>query len=432
MSEQKRTDSLLGGYRVLDLTDEKGLLCGKTLGDLGADVIKVERPGGDPARNIGPFYKDIPDPEKSLYWFAYNLNKRGITLNIETVDGREIFKRLVKTADFVIESYDPGYMDKLGLGYSELEKVNPRIIMTSITPFGQTGPYKDYKGADMILWSMGGAQFSTGDPDRPPLQMSLPQSYFQGGVHAAMGSMVAHYYRERTGEGQHVDVSIQQAVILSLMIAAEIWEIYGPTLTKAGVRLPARGGALRTMPRLTGPWIMRMIWPCKDGHLIWSLAVAGGTAGNVTSSRALVKMMDRAGMAGELKDYDWTKLDTSKISQEEADKIEGIIGKFFLATTKAEIFEESVKNRMFTAPVLTAKDIREYHHLKARDYWADVEHPELGDTITYPGAFVEINKAPWRVYHRPPLIGEHNEDIYLKELGFSKEQMILLKQAKVI
>jgi crotonobetainyl-CoA:carnitine CoA-transferase CaiB-like acyl-CoA transferase len=136
MAKKKKANTLLAPYRALDLTDEKGLLCGKTLADMGADVIKVERPGGDPARRIGPFYHDEPDPEKSLYWFACNTNKRGITLNIETTDGQEIFKRLVKTADFVIESFDPGYMSSLGLGYPDLEKINPKIIMVSITPFG--------------------------------------------------------------------------------------------------------------------------------------------------------------------------------------------------------------------------------------------------------------------------------------------------------
>ncbi len=132
---------LLDGFRALDLTDEKGFLCGRLLGDLGVDVIKIEPRGGDPARRVGPFFHDTSDPEKSLLWFAYNANKRGITLNIEMVEGQELFKRLVKTADFVIESSPPGYMDRLGLGFFALREINPRIIMTSILPFGQTGPY---------------------------------------------------------------------------------------------------------------------------------------------------------------------------------------------------------------------------------------------------------------------------------------------------
>src|SRR4030042_5428083 len=140
-------ESLLSGCRALDLTDEKGFVCGQILAAMGVDVIKIEKPGGDPARFLPPFYHDKPDPEKSLFWFAFNTSKRGITLNIETTGGQEIFKRLAATADFVIESFPPGYLDRLGLGYPAMEKINPGIIVVSITPFGQTGPYKDYKAA---------------------------------------------------------------------------------------------------------------------------------------------------------------------------------------------------------------------------------------------------------------------------------------------
>ena len=172
MADTEKTDTMLSPYRVLDLTDEKGQLTGKLFGDLGADVIKVEKPGGDPSRNLGPFYHDEVDPEKSLNWFAFNTSKRGITLDIEKSEGQELFKKLVKTADFVIESFPPGYMDNLGLGYSDLEKVNPGIIMAAITPFGQTGPYRDLKAPDIVLWAMGGRMFAIGDADRPPLRMS--------------------------------------------------------------------------------------------------------------------------------------------------------------------------------------------------------------------------------------------------------------------
>ena len=151
-SRSGKEEAFLAPYRVLDLTDERGLFCGKILGDLGADVIKIEKPGGDPVRNIGPFYHDIPDPEKSLFWFAFNTNKRGITLNLEAHDGREIFKRLVKSSDFVIESFEPGYLAGLGLAYSALREINSRLIMVSITPFGQTGPYAHYKVP--ISWFM--------------------------------------------------------------------------------------------------------------------------------------------------------------------------------------------------------------------------------------------------------------------------------------
>ena len=142
---------MLSCYRVLDLSNEKGFLCGRALGDFGADVIKIERPGGEPGRNIGPFYHDEVDPEKSLYWFAVNAGKRGITLDIETADGREILKELLKKADFLIESFRPGYMDSIGLGYDELSRLNSGLVMTSITPFGQTGPWADYQADDIVL-----------------------------------------------------------------------------------------------------------------------------------------------------------------------------------------------------------------------------------------------------------------------------------------
>src|SRR3972149_3813971 len=168
----EKTESMLSPYRVLDLAGETALLAGKILGDLGADVIKVEKPGGDAARSIGPFYHDEPDPQKSLFWFSLNTSKRGITLNIESADGQEIFKKLVKGADFVLESFPPGYLDKLGLGYSALEKINPGIIMVSITAYGQTGPWKDWKPSDIVAWALGGEMNLVGDFDRPPIRVS--------------------------------------------------------------------------------------------------------------------------------------------------------------------------------------------------------------------------------------------------------------------
>ncbi len=219
----KARESLLSPYRALDLTDEKGFLCGKILGDLGADVIKIEAPLGDPARNIGPFYRDIADPEKSLSWFAYNTSKRGITLNLHTADGRDIFKRLVETADFVIESFAPGHMEKLGLGYQDLNQINSKVIMTSITPFGQNGPYKDYKASDLVVLAMGGYLYLCGDADRPPVRISLDQAYAHAAVEAATGTIIALYYRESSGEGQHVDVSAQECCISMLYNAKPFW-----------------------------------------------------------------------------------------------------------------------------------------------------------------------------------------------------------------
>ncbi len=414
--------SLMSGYRALDLTDEKGFLCGRILGGLGVDVIKIEKPGGDPARSIGPFYKDIPHPEKSLYWFFCNACKRGITLNIETTDGREIFKRLVKTADFVIESFEPGYMKGLGLGYEDLEKINPRIIMTSITPFGQTGPYKDFKPSELTVWAMGGMMFLTGDPDRPPVQVSHPQAYYFGGLHGAVGSLVAHYYRELSGEGQHVDVSIQQGCILTLMNAAEWWD-----LNK--VNLPRMSGFYVTpRPAPYGPLRTQMFFRCKDG---WVMPMIMGGPALAKTNQELTRMAVEAGVADELRDYDWTKYDGSTVSQEERSRIDEAMQRFFLTKTKQELMELAARG-LYTAPINDVKDLFESPHLAARGFWEKVEHPELGETITYPGPPVKIKEAPWRITRRAPLIGEHNEEIYEKELGFSKEQLAMLKSRGII
>ncbi|MDM8001167.1 MAG: CoA transferase [Dehalococcoidia bacterium] len=219
------SDSLLASFRVLDLTDEKGFLCGRVLGDFGADVIKIEPPGGDPSRAIGPFYHDVAHPEKSLYWMAYNANKRGITLDIGVAEGRDIFIKLVKSADFVIESFRPGQMARLGLGYENLRQVNPGVIMTSITSFGQAGPWKDYKGSDIVLWALSSYMYVTGDEDRPPVCPSFPQAFLHAGLEAASASLVALHHRQLTGCGQWIDVSAHDALAIVNLQNQQYWDL---------------------------------------------------------------------------------------------------------------------------------------------------------------------------------------------------------------
>ncbi|MEE8470260.1 MAG: CoA transferase [Dehalococcoidia bacterium] len=422
MSEQ--ADALLSGCRVLDLADEKGLFCSKLLGDLGADVIKIEPPGGDPARDIGPFYKDIPHLEKSLSWFYANLHKRGITLNIEMADGRDILKRLVETADFVVESFEPGYMESLGLGYSELEKINPRMIMTSITPFGQTGPHAHYKTTDIVGVSLGGMVRILGELDRPPNRIGAPQFYHLGGLHGAVGSLVAYYHRELTGEGQHVDVSCQQAVVLSLMCVTELWDMLKYNYRGLGSSYGGR------MP--DGTVIFnRVIFPCKDGF-VFLLMTGGAAASFVLSSKALVELANRDGMALELKDYQWERMDTLSVTQEEISRFTESISPFIETKTKAELVNAALESDIILAPVSTMKDVAESPQLAFREFWAKVEHPELGETIPYPGYPVKMSEIPYRVQRRAPLIGEHNEEIYVTELGYSREQLVTLKNQDII
>ncbi|MBM3246860.1 MAG: CoA transferase, partial [Candidatus Omnitrophica bacterium] len=257
MDSEQKSESMLSPYRVLDLAGEKGLLCGKILGDLGADVIKVERPRGDPTRNIGPFYKDIRDPEKSLYWFAFNTSKRGITLNIEKPEGQDIFKKLVEKADVVIESFSPGYMDTLGLGYSSLSQINPRIILTSVSPFGQEGPYRDYKTSDLVSMALSGVLYITGDANRPPVRISFPVAYQFAGTEAALGTLMALYYRNITDEGQQVDISTQWSMNPAQYDVIGWWA--------ALKKIYKRQGPFLIRPN-TGI-IFRQHWPCKDGYV---------------------------------------------------------------------------------------------------------------------------------------------------------------------
>jgi len=422
MEDQGAYKTLLKGYRALDLTDEKGFLCGRILGDLGADVIKIERPGGDTARNIGPFYHDIPDPEKSLHWFAFNSNKRGITLDIETADGRDIFTRLVKSVDFVFESFDPGYLDNLGLGYSSLERINPGIIMTSITPFGQTGPYKGYKASDMVLWGLGGMLYVCGDPDRPPVQVSFPQAYIQGSAEAAAGTMIAFYHREMTGEGQHVDVSIQESVVWIPMYAPQTWDV--------GKAIPRRRGPSQ---RIAGEEADRKLnWACKDGFV--SFGIWGGVTG-ANTMRALVEWMDSEGKAPKaLMEMDWDRLIPSigSATQEHFDQFEGPISQFFMSHTKAELYKEAIKRGFMLCPGSTIKDMLADPQLTSRHFWVKVEHSDLGATILYPGPLAKASETSFGVWRRAPLIGENNQEVYGDELGFSQEQLITLKQAGVI
>ena len=436
MAEEGKSEGMLSPYRVLDLTDEKGLLCGKLLGDLGADVIKIEKPGGDPARSQGPFYHDEVDPEKSLFWLAYNTSKRGITLDIETAKGQEILKRLLKGADFVIESFPPGYMDRLGLGYPALEKVNPRIIMVSITPFGQTGPYKDYKAPGIVAWAMGGQMCTVGDADRPPVQISHhAQAYLHGASEAAVGAMMALHHRQTTGEGQHVDLSIQASLAQATYMLTSAWDMQ-QTLRQR--QLPEQEAVGRSI-------MPTAVWPCKDGYVMFFFF--GGEVGK-RRNPPLVEWMDSEGMANDfIKEIDWEEFGVFPPATDEPpqetpqerlerflDTVERLgepTGQFFLAHTKQELLEGAIKHGVMLYPLLSTQEILDSAQLAARGFWVEVEHPELDTTITYPGAFVQALERPPRIWRRAPLIGEHNQEVY-QELGISADELLALKQAGVI
>ncbi len=411
---------MLKGCRTLDLTDQNGYLCGKILADLGADVIKVERPGGDPGRNTGPFWHDDPDPEKSLYWFAYNTNKRGITLNIESVDGQKVLRDLVMTADFVIEAFPPGYLDSLGIGYSALHEIKKGIILTSITPFGQTGPYSGYQASDIVVTGMAGILYQNGQPDRPPVNMSLPQACLLAGADAAVGTMIAYYHREQTGEGQHVDVSMQQSAAWFQANAVPTFELNNAILRRAGA---ARSGTSRDD---TG---QRQMWECQDGYVFF--VVIGGRQG-AKSLSALAQWMDTEGKATDfLRSIDWDIFDMWKTTREVIAQINGPVAEFFKLHTKAELLAGATRRRISICPLSSMQDLATDPNLRERRFWTEVEHPELSARLLYPSQFIRSSVETLATRSRAPLIGEHNTEVYA-EIGLSRRDLVALKQAGVI
>jgi crotonobetainyl-CoA:carnitine CoA-transferase CaiB-like acyl-CoA transferase len=296
--------------------------------------------------------------------------------------------------------------------------------VTSITPFGQTGPYRDWKAPDLVGWALGGQTFVTGDEDRPPCRISFPQAYLHAGNHAASATLAALYYREVSGEGQHVDVSMQESVVWTLMNAIQFWDMMKFNMF--------RGGSKR---RMGGP-VARVLYPCKDGHM--SFLIGGGQLASI-SMPAVVRWMAEEGMLGafeERKDWeakDWAdKVDWWSLVQEEVDAQEDSIIRFFATRTKEELYEQALKRRIILYPASTTKDLANNVQLKERGFYKDVEHPELGETVRYAGAPYRMGETPWRMSRRAPLVGEHNDEVYRTELGFSEEELRRLAQAGVI
>lgn len=416
-----KSEGMLTGYRVLDLTDEKGVYCGQLLGSLGAEVIKIEKPGGDRIRNIGPFAGDIPDPERSLFWLAFNTNKKGITLNIETLDGREIFMNLVKDSDMVIESFDPGYMENIGLGYEDLNKINPKIVMVSITPYGQTGPYRDYKATDLECWAMGGLLSGTGDQDHQPPQIShIPAAYLLASQDAAWGGLIALYWRNLSGLGQWVDISIQESIVRTTFVIRESWIANGKELKRSNFGHQIAGGTVT----------IRKVWKAKDGYI--AFMVFGGQFG-ARQVPQLVEWMKEENMADDfLKEIDWSNLDWGTIPQKEADRIQYCFDRFFSSKTKTQLLDGALKRHIMLQPFSTPKELLDHPHLVAREYWQIVEYPQLGFSAPYPGRCCMPRQSFCGIRLPAPAVGEHNSEIYEKELGLSPIDLTILKQAGII
>ncbi len=427
-------DKALNGIRVLDFTGPSGVYCTKLLADLGADVIKIEPPEGDPMRYIGPFYHDDVHPEKSLYFWHFNTSKRSITLNLETIDGRELFKKLVKDADIIVETFSPGYLDLWGLSYATLKKINPKLILVSITGFGQIGPYKDFKASDLIGLATSGILYTLGFPEDPPTSIGASQAYHMVSANAAIGALMALLCRDEIGEGQWVDVPMQGTNIrMSEMVPFTFW-ISGKNRKRSGLEFyRAR----------------RDIFECKDGRVVCS-ALGGGGA------EKMLEWMESEGMAADLREETYAPIiallmgaspygkgSQDKINMAEAgkklrdypkesDHIEQVWEAFLMTHTMVELFVGAQTRGVRLMPVNNVKNVVEDTGLKERGYFVDVEHPELKDTLLYPGPPFRLSETPWNISRRAPLVGEHNNEIYEKEIGISKEKLARLRAEKVI
>lgn len=410
---------MLSPYRVLDFTDERGLLCGKILADLGADVLQVEPPTGNPARRIGPFYHDEVHAERSLFWWAYTANKRSITLDHTTADGKALLIRLVKTADFLIVSGTPAELAALRLHYTSLAAINPALIVVSITPFGMDGPYAAYQASDLVGMGLAGFMYVTGDPDRPPVRVGFPHFYLHGSAAGATGAMLAHAQRVLTGQGQHVDVSCQEAVARALANAPQSY-----ALEQAVIK---RQGSYRQTGATT---YMRITWPCKDGFVNFQFSGGAGAGHSVNS---FVRWMVEEGMGDAyLESLDFTRLGYGTITKEMLDRIVPSVERFMMSHTKQELFDGAVARRILLFPAATPRDILTNPQLKARDYFQTVTHPDLPTPLPMLGPFVRASAAPLHLRRLPPKLGEHNTAIYVEELGLSPPDLARLREAGVV
>jgi crotonobetainyl-CoA:carnitine CoA-transferase CaiB-like acyl-CoA transferase len=414
--------SIFSPYRVLDLTTERGLLCGQMLADMGADVVKVEPPGGSAARGIGPFYKDAPHPDRSRYWWAYNRNKRAITLDVERDGGRDLLRRLIARADFLIESHNPGYLAHHNLGFADLAKINPALIYVSITPFGQDGPKASYADSDLIIMAAGGPLILAGDEDRPPVRLCIPQAYLHACADAAVAALAAHHERTRSGRGQHVDVAAQQSIAMatqSNILAAPLGAMEARRMS-GGVKV-----GLLEIP---------LVWPASDGYV--AMTFLFGTALGVFTAK-LMRFICGKGFCDEAtRDKDWIAYGEQLFSGAEPltefERVKEIVRSFTRSHTKAELLQLAVERGFLITPVTTVDEVVESPQFASREYFQNVAHPELGASFLYPGPFAKFSATPIEYRLRPPTVGEHNSEIYRDELGLSEREIAELARAGII
>jgi benzylsuccinate CoA-transferase BbsE subunit len=420
MSGTETAPGPLAGLRVLELADEKGQFCGKLLGDLGADVVKVEPPGGEACRHVGPFLDDIPHPDRSLSFWYYNTSKRGVTLDLATKDGADLFRRLAAGADVVLETFPPGHLSALGLDYAALSADNPGLVMCSLTPFGQTGPWRDYLSSDLLHMAAGGEMASCGYdaedvPDAPPIAPGGGNAWHMGCHFAYMGIMAALVFRSVSGQGQYVDASVHEACALTTESAIANYVYRGEVL----LRQTGRHHAPATSPRTQ--------FRAKDGKYVTAL-VAGRL--NPKFVRDLAALMEPYGLAGDLKDPKYQ--DPAVIAANTSHIIDNVVASFIASLPAEEVYHAAQERGFTWGAVRAAEELLDDPHLHDRGFWKQVAHPELGRAFTYPGEAAIFNASPWRISRRAPLVGEHNAEIFCGELGLSRAELAVLAENRVV
>jgi crotonobetainyl-CoA:carnitine CoA-transferase CaiB-like acyl-CoA transferase len=398
------TEGALQGVRLLEYGQlVSAPYCAKLLADLGAECIKVEEPpSGDPARRRGPFPEDIPHPEKSGLFLYVNTNKLGITLDPSTPTGRLIFQRLTQEADILIEDRPPGEMERLGLGYAALSALNPALIVTSITPFGQSGPYRDYKCYHLNLYHTSAHSsffyVAPKEDKHPPIVGGGWVGEYDAGLMAAVATMAALMARLATGEGQHIDISKFETMV---------------TLERV-----ATGRAANEPDAPPLPGMVAGLLACQDGHVVIVPA-------QDHQWDALVQLMGSP---------PWTQEERCQNEVSRAlnrDSIQPLLEEWAAQQRKEDLFVRGQALSVPIGPVRNAGEIMEWRQAQHRGFFAEVDHPQAG-RLQYPTAGYQFSETPWRARRAAPLLGEHNEEIYCRRLGFSREDLARLAGAGVI
>ena len=394
----------LAGYRVLDLAGPLGLHCTKLLADMGADVVKIEPPCGDECRRIPPFKDDTPHPEQSLYFLHFNTNKRGITLDIEKPDGRAVLLELARTADVLIETARPGGMDELGIGYTALRAQNPRLVYASITPFGQTGPWRDYKANDMAGIALGNLLYLAGEPGEPPLQPPGEIAYGMASTYGAFGIAVALYHRLDSGKGQYIDVSMHEC-------AGHIAGYFIPNYGYTGAK-PARASRKGEETDLYDPY------PTKNGYArIFIIPVEQWR-----------RLVDWMGRPPSISGPEFEKM---SYRRQHPDIVVAAITEFCSRHTKEELYEEGQKRRIAVTPINTVGEFIDSEQVRARETFVEMEHPVIGKYAQF-GPVPRLSESAGAITRPAPLIGQHNKEIYCGELGMSNDDLVALRATGVI